>query len=203
MSDAGRLFTRAAGFCSVLAPLPLLAGDVMQIAGGLGFGWTIALWASFVLFVPAVFGATYLAVSRGSRLALVGGASAYFGAMAGASMQVLFRSQAVLTEAGSPHSVELLRGSLKLVASTQMIGIFFPAGLIILAISLYRSRAVGGAVAVALAAGAVLFPLGRVAGLLVGFIGGDLLLITAFGVIGLRLLAEGAEAVAPPAHVRS
>ena len=203
MNDAGRILTRAAGFCSVLAPLPLLAGDIMLITGGLGFGWTIALWVSFVLFVPAIFGTTYLAVSRGSRLALVGGASAYFGAMAGASMQVLFRVWAVLTEAGSPQAVETLRGSMKLVATTQMIGLFFPTGLIILAISLYRARVLGGAVAIALAAGAVLFPLGRVAGLLVGFIGGDLLLITAFGVIGLRLLAEGAGAGAQLAHVRA
>jgi hypothetical protein len=193
MTDVRRDFTRAAGVCSVLAPLPLLAGDIMQITGGLGFWWTIALWVSFVLFVPAIFGATYLAASRGSRLALVGGASAYFGAMAGASMQVFFRVWAVLAEMGTPQTIEALRGSFKLVASTQMIGLFFPVGLILLAISLYRSRVFSLPLALALVGAAVLFPLGRIAGLLVGFIGGDLLLIAAFGAIGRRLLAPAAD----------
>ena len=203
MTDTVLVFKRAAGLCSVLAPLALAAGDVMQFGGGSAFGRTIVHWVAFVFFVPAVIGATHLAASRGSRVALAGGASAYFGAMAGASMQVFFRVWAVLDEAGAPQSVALLRGSGKLVATTQMIGIFFPLGLILLAFGLYRSRAVGLPVALALAGGAVLFPMARIGGLLVGFIGGDLLLITAFGVIGLRLLAEGAQAVAAPAQVRS
>ncbi len=193
MNKANRSFIRIAGVCSILAPLVLFIGDLLLLSAGLRFEWTIALWLSFVLFVPAIFGLTYLTASDGSRLAIVGGASAFFGCMAGASMQVLFRVWAVLNELGSPQTIELLQSSRKLIASTQMIGLFFPVGLLILAACLYRKRIVNPLVPLALAGGAILFPMGRIAGLLVGFIGGDLLLITAFGMIGRRLLSASAN----------
>jgi hypothetical protein len=188
-------FISIAGICSMLAPLVLLIGDAVLLIGNLRFEWTIIMWVSFVLFVPAIFGATYLAAGNGSRLALVGGASAFIGCMAGASMQVLFRVWAVLDELGSPQTVELLRSSRKLIVSTQMIGIFFPIGLLILAASLYRRRLVHPVVPLSLAIGAILFPMGRIAGLLVGLVGADLLLIVAFVLIGRRLLSAN-ESVA-------
>ena len=193
MTRVGNKFLRIAGLCAMLAPLPLLAGDVMQIVGGMGFEWTIALWIAFALFVPAVFGLTYLVARGGSRLGLWGGAAAFVGCMAGAAMQTLFRVWAVLGEAGSPQTVELLRGSRKLIVSTQMIGLFFPLGLLVLAASIYRSRAASPIVALVLAAGAVLFPVGRIAGSAFALVGGDLLLLAAFVMIGGRLLSARAD----------
>jgi len=189
MNNAPHLFLRIAGICSILAPSVMLAADSVLLLTGRRFEWTIILWLAFVLFVPAIFGLTYLLASRGSRLAVVGGASAFFGCMAGASMQVLFRVYAVLDEIGSSQTVVLLRGIGKLAASTQMIGIFFPAGLLILAACLYRGRIVNPLVPVSLAIGAILFPMGRVAGLMVGIFGGDLLLTGAFVIVGIRLLS--------------
>jgi hypothetical protein len=173
----------------MLAPLVLLIGDATLLIGNLRFEWTIALWVSFVLFVPAIFGLTYLAAGQGSRLALVGGASAFFGTMAGASMQVLFRVQTVLNDFGSPQTVDLLWSSRRLIVSTQMIGIFFPIGLLILAASLYRRHIVNPLAPLSLAIGAILFPMGRIAGLLVALVGSDLLFLIAFGMIGSRLLS--------------
>jgi cation transport ATPase len=193
MTRVGNKFLRLAGLCAMLAPLPLLAGSAMQIAGGFGFEWTLAYWLSFVLFVPAVFGLTYLVARGGSRLGLWGGAAAFAGCMAGASMQVLFRVWAVLDEAGSPQTISLLQGSRKLIASTQMIGIFFPLGLLILAASTYRSRAASPLVALLLAAGAILFPVGRIGGSPYAFIASDLLLLAAFVMIGGRLLSARAD----------
>lgn len=193
MTRVGNKFLRLAGLCAMLAPLPLLAGDVMLIAGGMGFEWTVALWLSFVLFVPAIFGLSYLVARGGSRLGLWGGAAAFVGCMAGASMQILFRVWAVLDEAGSPETIALLQGSRKLIVSTQMIGIFFPLGLLILAASIYRSRAASPLAALLLAAGAILFPVGRIAGLTFALLGGDLLLLAAFIMIGGRLLSARAD----------
>jgi hypothetical protein len=191
MNSTTHPFIRIAGVCSILAPVMLLLGDALRLLANLGFEWTIIQWLSFVLFVPAIFGLTRLAAGHGSRLALVGGASAYVGSMAGASMQVLFRVWAVLNELGSPQTVGLLRSSKKLIVSTQMIGIFFPLGLLILAASLYRRRVVSPVAPLALALGAILFPIGRIAGLLVGIVGGDLSLLVAFGMVGRRLLTAG------------
>jgi hypothetical protein len=86
-----------------------------------------------------------------------------------------------------------LRGSRKLIVSTQMIGILFPLGLLILAASIYRSRAASPLAALLLAAGAILFPVGRIAGATFALLGGDLLLLAAFIMIGGRLLSARAD----------
>jgi hypothetical protein len=188
MTNTMPTFIRAAGICAITAPLIMLAADMFQI-GGLIFEFTIAFWLAFVFFVPAIIGLTYLIASRGSRLAIIGGAAAYFGAMAGASMQVLFRVYAVLDEKNSPQAIELLRGTTKLIATTQMIGIFFPIGLLILAFGLYQNRIVSPIVAIVFAAGAIFFPVGRIGGFWWAFIGSDILMIAAFGLLGWHLFS--------------
>ena len=190
MAKTGELFIRIAGVCSIIAPLLMLAADLLQIAG-FRFEFTIVLWLAFAFFVPAIFGLTYSTASLGSRLAIFGGASAFFGAMAGAAMQVLFRVWAVLDEKNSPQTIALLQGSGKLIATTQMIGIFFPIGLLILAICLYRTRVVNPLAALSLTAGAILFPVGRIGGFWQAFISSDILLLIAFVIIGWRLFSAG------------
>ena len=166
----------------------MLGADLLQI-GGLRFEFSLALWLAFVFFVPAIIGLTYLIASHGSRLALLGGASAFFGAMAGASMQVLFRVYAVLDEKNSPEAIELLQKTLKLIATTQMIGIFFPLGLLILAFCLYRKQVVNPLLSLVFIFAAILFPVGRIAGFWWAFIGSDILFIAAFGILGWRMFS--------------
>jgi hypothetical protein len=177
------------------APLLMLAADLLQL-GGLKFEFTIVLWLAFVFFVPAILGLTYLIAKHGSSLAILGGAAAFFGAMAGASMQVLFRVWAVLEEKNSPQTIELLRESGKLIATTQMIGIFFPLGLLTLAACLYRNRIVSPLVAIVFAAGAILFPVGRIAGFWWAFIGSDILLLAAFALVGRKLFSADFDSLA-------
>ena len=190
MNDLKHSFIKIAGVCSILAPTVLLIGDLLPAIGDLRFEWTIALWLAFVLFVPAIFGLTFLLYENGNRLALIGGMMAFFGAMAGASMQVLFRVYAVLAERGVDQAAELLRGTFKLIATTQMIGIFFPIGLILLAISIYRSRIFNPAIPFLLAGGAILFPVGRIVGLMPAVFGSGVLLLAAFGLIGWHILSK-------------
>jgi hypothetical protein len=189
MNNIKHPFMRIAGICAILAPIMLLAGDLVLIIGERRFEWTIVLWLSFVLFVPAIFGLTYIAFGDGNKLALAGGASAFFGAIAGASMQVLFRVYAVLEEAGAGQAIELLRKTMKLIATTQMIGIFFPIGLILLSISLYRNRIFRLLIPLLLTIGAILFPIGRIGGLAIAVIGSGTVLIAAFGLIGWQILS--------------
>jgi hypothetical protein len=185
---SNRLFLKIAGVCAILAPLTMLAADLLNF-GGLKFEFTLVMWLAFVFFVPSIFGMTYLAASRGSRLAIFGGASAFFGAMAGASMQVLFRVYAVLEEKNAMQPIELLQNTFKLIATTQMIGITYPLGLIILAFCLFRTRVVAPIVAILLALGALMFPVGRIGGFWWAVLGSDVLLLAAFGLIGLRMIS--------------
>jgi hypothetical protein len=188
MNNIKHPFIRIAAVCAMLAPVVLLAGDLVLIIGERRFEWTIILWLSFVLFVPAIFGLTYIAFGRADKLALIGGALAFFGAMAGASMQVLFRVYAVLEETGTGQALELLQKTMKLIATTQMIGIFFPIGLILLSISLSRNRIFNRLTQLLLAVGAILFPIGRIGGFAVAVIGSGMVLIAAFGLIGWQII---------------
>jgi hypothetical protein len=190
MNNINHPFIKIAGICSILAPIILFIGDLLMIAASMMFEWTIALWLSFVLFVPAILGLTFILFNSGSRLALFGGISAFFGAMAGASMQAMFRVYAVLAENGQGQTVELLRGTGKLVATTQMIGIFFPIGLILLAISLFQRRMTSSMIPLLLTFGAVLFPVGRIGGFSIAVISSDILLCAAFVLIGWLLFIQ-------------
>ena len=198
MNNIKHLFIRIAAVCAILAPLILLAGDLVLIIGKRRFEWTIILWLSFVLFVPAIFGLTFVAFDRGNKLAVVGGACAFFGAMAGASMQVLFRVYAVLEEAGNAKAIELLQKTMKLIATTQMIGIFFPVGLILLSISIYSNRTFNRLIPLLLAIGAILFPIGRIGGFAIAVSGSGMVLIAAFGLIGWQIVntVENSDALA-------
>jgi hypothetical protein len=179
---------KISGLCAIFAPLLLLGSDLYLLATGRMFEWSIGLWLAFVLFVPAVIGLTYHLVSNGSRLALAGGILAFFGAMAGASMQAMFRTHAVLLEQGAVDVVEQLRGTIKLVASTQMIGITWPIGLILVSIAIVLLDRTRWLTALLLTAGAIAFPIGRIAGSQAAVILSGAFFIPAFGMVGLELL---------------
>lgn len=190
MKNTNHPFIKIASVCAILAPMVMLIADLFLITTGMMFEWTIVLWLSFVLFVPAIVGLTVVLFNNGSRLTLAGGISAFFGAMAGASMQVLFRTHAVLIESGADQTVEMLRGTLKLVLATQSIGLTFPIGLIILAVGIYRSGQFNSLVPVVLVIGALLFPVGRIGGFAAAILGSGIFLTVAFGMIGWRILMQ-------------
>ena len=191
MNNLNHPFIKIAGVCSILAPIVLLGGDLLMFTGGLMFEWTIALWLAFALFIPAVFGLTFILFERGSRLAMVGGISTFIGLMAGAGMQALFRVYAVLIERGEQQTIELLRGTFKLVAATQMIGLFFPVGLLLLAVSLFRTKIFNPALPFLFVLAAIAFPVGRIAGVAAAVIASGILLLAAFALIGWQILTGG------------
>ena len=193
MSNIRDPFVRCAGICSVLAPLPLFAADIMKLMDSLHFERTVFEWISFVLFVPAIFALSHLAVAQGSRLAFVGGALAYVGAIAGANVMVLFRVWVILNETGSQIVSELLRANRRLTIPTVTISIFFPLGLFILGVALYERRVVNPLIALLLAGGAMLFPIAHLPGMRIGRLIGDVLLIAAFGAVGTSFLSAGKD----------
>ena len=190
MSETGKHMLQIAAVCSFVAPVILLASDVLHIIGAIDFAWTIGLYWAMVLFVPAVIGLTYVVDSAGSRLAVIAGALALIGVIAGAGTQALFRVHAVLTEQGDLATVEKLRNSFKLVAATQMIGLPWPLGLILLSIAILvvdRSRWV---LSIFLAAAGILFPIGRIAFVDAAILGSGVFLIASFWLAGKWMLAR-------------
>ena len=181
-------FLTISGVCAIVAPILLLLVDIFHITTNRDFEWTIGMWLAFALFVPAVIGFAYHLAKNGSRLAYVGGALAFFGAMAGASMQVLFRTHAVLAEQGAFETIDRLRATFKLVASTQMIGLTWPLGLLLLATALFMTDKTKWPASLALAIGAIAFPIGRIGFIQPAVVLSGAMFVIAFGIIGWSLV---------------
>lgn len=174
-----------------VGPVLVLGSDLINIFGGYKFAWTIGLFLGMMMLIPPVIGLAYVGGKNGSKLALVAGCFAFFGLVAGAGMQALFRVHAVLEEQGNTDAVMQLRQTFKLIASTQMIGLTWPIGLVLFA---FVSRKVwpGSLLAPALfLIGAISFPIGRVFFIDASVIVSGVVFLVLFPLIGKRLLEEG------------
>lgn len=189
MTDsAGRRMLKIAGITAFLGPALLLITDLLRVFKGMAFEWTIGLFAAMVLMIPAVIGVTYLAASRGSSLAIPAGCFAFFGLCAGAGMQALFRVHAVLEEQGRGDVVTQLRQTFKLVAATQMIGLTWPIGLLLFAVASLRAWPGNYLLPLLFVAGAISFPIGRIAGSDIAVIVSGVVFVVLFGILGRKLL---------------
>jgi hypothetical protein len=180
---------RLAFICAFLAPLFLLIGDTIAVINFRSISWTLLLWLSFLCFVPALAGLAIAVQQRAPLLGLIGGIVVLIGTMAGAGMQACFRTFILLQHGGQDSAVAFLRTQSVMPITTQMPGLGFPVGLLILAAGIWRSRIAPAWVAGVLALGAVLFPIGHAIRVSWALIGGDLVLLVAFGAIAQRILS--------------
>lgn len=185
----GRQMLKIAAVTCFIGPPVLLISDAVHIFAGYSFQWTIGLWTAFMLMIPAVIGMTYLAASRGSRLAIPAGCFAFFGLVAGAGMQALFRVHAVLEEQGHMQVVDQLRQTLKLVLTTQSIGLGWPIGLLLFAIASRKAWPENYLLPVLFLIGAISFPIGRIAFVNAAVLLSGAVFVVLFGIIGKKLFA--------------
>lgn len=185
---------RFASICAVLAPLILLIGDTIAVMNFASISWTLLLWLSFVCFIPALAALTIAVQRRTPALGLIGGIVVLIGTMAGAGMQAYFRTGILLQQNGHESAVEFLRTQSTMLLTTQVPGIAFPLGLLILAAGIWRSRIAPAWLAATLALGAVLFPIGHAVRVSWALIGGDVVLLVAFAFIAQRIFSPASTA---------
>lgn len=189
IDNPGRQMLKIAAVTAFVGPAVLLISDTVHIFAGYSFQWTIGLWVAFMLMIPAVIGLTYLAAARGSRLAIPAGCFAFFGLVAGAGMQALFRVHAVLEEQGQMQTVAQLRQTLKLVLTTQSIGLAWPVGLLLFAIASLKAWPGNYLLPALFAVGAISFPIGRIALFDPAVLVSGAVFVVLFGIIGKKLFA--------------
>ena len=195
MADDAILW-RLARIGAVLAPLLLLVGDCLAIANMNSIWWTLLLWLSFVCFIPALAGLV-VALSRAKPvLAAVSGVVVLIGTMAGAGMQAYFRTGIVLENGGHEAAVAFLRTQRVMLLTSQVPGICFPIGLLLLSLGIWRSRLAPAWVAGTLALGAVLFPIGHAVRVSWALVGGDVVLAVAFAALAIYVM-RGVKAAQP------
>lgn len=177
----------------ILGPLLFLGIDVWMYGYGQMLRGSIAGLASMIVWIPAVMGLYHLLRSRSERWALVAGGTAVTGVL-GVVAIIASGVLHLMVLRGAPGS-EVVREAVKSGHAQVMglfgpLGVLFPLGLLLFAVGLARYGVVPRWSGVLLAAGAVLYPAGRIPSVLPVLVASDLALALGFGWLGVRLLTH-------------
>lgn len=176
---------KAAGVSLVAGPALLLASTVLLSAFGLFEAWYQAMKLSFFFFAVGVLGLVHLLRGRADGSGHAGGLLALAGCLSGASIVTAAYLRGHLRGAVPD---ERLDGLYLTVVNSPLPGLFFPAGLLVLAVALLRKKVVPAWAGLLFALGALLFPAGRIPGYVPAMYACDVLLAVSLGYVGLRVL---------------
>lgn len=184
---------KVSAVCLIAAPLLLLTGDLCGFAENAYYWHYFFGKAAFAAFVFAIFALVDFLKPFSERLSVVAGGTAIIGAISGATLFSFGYLDGALAKNGfemekMPELATVLSAVYQTMVFAPLPGLFFPIGLLILSINLFRVKAVPRAASFALAFGAVLFPAGRIPGVLQISVASDLFLNVALVLIGWRIL---------------
>ncbi len=203
-SAATNLRRRVAGVSLIAGPALLLTSSVVRFVFERVFEWYLTMKLSFFFIALAALGLVHLLRGRADGSGHVGGALALAGCISGAS---IVTAAYVLEPMQGAVADEKLRELYLTIVNSQLPGLFFPIGLLILAVALLRKRVVPVWAGLLFALGAALFPVGRIPGLVWAIFACDVLLTASLGYVGTRVLGMTAEewegAPAAPAAVEA
>ena len=191
---------KGAAVCLLAAPLLMLAGDALHVWAGMRGTWLVMFKLSFAFFVGAALAVARMSEERAGGAALAGAALAVVGCLAGAAIvtanAVLASAESAGLDAAAERAIDAafardgIGGYLFLY---PLPGLAFPAGFLVLAYALWRARVVSPAAAAALAAGALLFPVGRIAGIEWAVLASGVGMTLGLGAAALRALSLSAD----------
>lgn len=184
---------------TIIAPILMLTGDLHRLLGGEAetFRYSLYLQLSMPFFLLAVLGIVAELRPVADRAGLTGGLIAGFGLFVAGTMQGYFRTadaaMAAVDEAGA-RAIEAALTTPLFQATTVFPGISFPIGLLILSVALLATRRVPLFLGLLVAAGAVLFPVGRIGNVPMAIVASDICLVLGLGWLGVRTLRGKADA---------
>lgn len=189
------------GFCLATLGILYLTNPLTQliVRGADLPPWRIALigFASLIhmtLAVGAVIGITQLLRGKADRIGLTGGALVILGWAVGTRILLLGQFESLLERGvdGVPaNALRLMFEAAPIVyMSVVPVGLLYPIGLITLGIALAATAPIPRWIGVLLAAGGVLFPIGRIFQLTWAFVSCDLILGAALALIGWQILSR-------------
>ena len=200
---ADRLQEKVAGVCLIAAPLLWAPTTIFEYSSkGMLF------WAGFlglviyILFIPGLLGIARLLRQPAPRLSVVVGLLIAAGCVAGAAFHTDLLHEWAARTAGTPKAMmaaimEVTEG--RVFPVLVIFSIQFPISLLTLSVGLFRTRTAPTWVAMLLAIGAVVFPVGHIGGIqLVQHLAETILLVPLVW-LGLRFLRGVPQVVAVPA----
>lgn len=145
------------------------------------------------LTAAVAFAIAHLVRHKADRLGLTGAALTILGATVGA--RIIAFIQLSLLQDSAPGAVRgsmtsLLRNDTAVWASLIPIGLLYPLGIITLAVALWVARPVPRVVAVVLAIGGILFPMGRAIDIVPAVWMSDALVAIAYGYLSKDILTR-------------
>ena len=213
LSDAHHFRKMIAGACMVVAPVVLLVGMVIHPASDMNEAkqvatiadnldaWYVAhllAFVSIVLVVPAVLGLMHMLRERQVALGHVGGGLAILGLLAFTGLVamelVLWQMAGAGSTAETVALLERLNETAGIVIPFVLLSFGFSIGMAVLAVGLYRARAVQSWMAVFVAVGAILFGLAVATAMNWLAIVAAAFLVVGLGAIGRMVLRETDEA---------
>jgi hypothetical protein len=213
LSDAHHSRKMVAGACMVAAPIVLLvamvihpasdtneATQVATIADNLDAWYVAHLLAliSIALVVPAVLGLMHMLREREVAFGHVGGGLAMLGLLAFAGIVGMETAMWQMVAGGSTREavalLERLNDTAGILIPFALVSFGFSLGTAILAIGLYRARAVQSWMAVSVAVGAILFGIAFATAMNWLAIVAAAFLVVGLGAIGRMVLRETDEA---------
>ena len=213
LSDAHHFRKIVAGACMVVAPLVLLVAMVIHPASDMNEAtqvatiadnldaWYVAhllAFVSIVLVVPAVLGLMHMLRERQVALGHVGGGLALLGLLAFTGLVamelVLWQMAAAGNTAETIALLERLNETAGIVIPFVVLSFGFALGMAVLAVGLYRARAVQSWMAVFVAVGAILFGFAVATAMNWLAIVAAAFLVVGLGAIGQVVLRETDEA---------
>ncbi len=207
ISAAANLRRKVAGVSLIVGPALLLTSSVVRFVFDRFFEWYQTMKLSFFFFALAALGLVHLLRGRADGSGHVGGALALAGCLSGAS---IVTAAYLLEPFQGTVPDDRLQGLYLTVVNSPLPGLFFPVGLLILAVALLRKKVVPTWAGLLFALGAVLFPVGRIPGFMWAIFACDVLLTVSLGYVGGRVLGMTAEeweraptAAAEPAAVET
>ena len=196
---ADEIRRKGAAACLFAAPALMLAGDALHYWAGMEWSWRVMFKFTFALFVGAALGLVGLTRGRADGAGLLGGALAVVGCLAGSGIVTANAALGTVEAAGldeaATRAIEaaMMKSGLGgYMFLYPLPGLAFPAGFLVLAYALLRSRAASPAAALLVALGALLFPVGRIGGVEAAVMGSGLALTLGMSLTALRLLGLGA-----------
>lgn len=147
---------------------------------------SILFWLSLYAFIGLIHG--LYNISNCTKLALVGTMIAILGVLAGETIMGLERVAWAMNEVGLTDEISRTVHHPLVSLSSRNIGLTFPIGLIILAISTYKAKAINSITLILLIIGILLFPIGRIIVGPAANVPGDLIMLIIYGKLGLDLL---------------
>lgn len=193
--STGNFRNNLAAASVAVAPIMLLAGDLIGFAPDLYYAHYALAKAALAMFVFAIFALVELLRRDADKLGLIGGGMAIIGAISGTTLFSFgyFYNEVSRSglDASTAQSVEqIFRQVYGVMVFVPLPGLFFPIGLIILSIGLFWTKVVPHWTAIALGLGALLFPVGRIPGILTVSVISDIFLTLSMCFIGWQILAR-------------